>query len=75
MSEQSPPRPPDFDRAGKEDAKGGEEKEDEMEGEDDIYDMFYLPVEEDFRRGDARAMRLCKEYDRCPAVMIAIRCQ
>jgi hypothetical protein len=33
-----------------------------MEGEDDIYDMFYLPVEEDFRRGDARAMRLCKEY-------------
>jgi hypothetical protein len=52
----------DFVRAGKEDAKGGEEKEDEMEGEDDICGMFYLPVEEDFHRGDAWAIRLCKEH-------------
>jgi hypothetical protein len=55
----------DFDRAGKEEAKEGEEKEEEEEeeeGEDDVYDMFYLPVEEDIHRGDARAIHLCKEY-------------
>lgn len=51
-----------FYRAGKEDGKGGLEMENEEEGEDDVYDMFYLPVEEDFHRGDARAIHLCKEY-------------
>ncbi|KAL3817294.1 hypothetical protein ACHAXA_003215 [Cyclostephanos tholiformis] len=34
----------------------------EEEGKDDVYDMFYVPVEEDFHRGNARAIRLCKEF-------------
>ena len=40
-----------------------EEKEKlEEEGKDDVYDMFYVPVEEDFHRGDAHAIHLSKEF-------------
>jgi hypothetical protein len=52
------------DRAGEcvDDEEEKEEEGEEKGGEDDVYDMFYLPVEEDFHRGDARAIHLCKEY-------------
>ncbi len=39
-----------------------EREEQEEEGTDDVYDMFYMPVEEDFHRGNAHAIHLSKEY-------------
>jgi hypothetical protein len=56
----------DIDRAEEEvenEVEKEKEKEKEKEeGKDDVYDMFYVPVEEDFHRGDAQAIHLCKEY-------------
>ena len=36
--------------------------ESEVEEEDDVYDMYYVPVEEPINRGCTDSMRLCKEY-------------
>ena len=45
----------------KEEEKEEREKE-EDKGKDDLYDMFYMPVEEYCHRGDAQAIHLCKSY-------------
>jgi len=38
------------------------DSDNEEEEKDDVYDMFYVPVEEQFGRGCADSILLCKEY-------------
>lgn len=38
------------------------ESDDEESVDDDVYDMFYVPVEANFNKGCAESIRLCKEY-------------
>ena len=40
----------------------GSDSDDEESTEDDVYDMFYLPVEQQYNKGCADSIRLCKEY-------------
>lgn len=39
-----------------------EEDEEESDEEDGVYDMFYVPVEDEFRRGNSDSIRLASEY-------------
>lgn len=39
-----------------------DEDDEEDEGEEDIYDMFYVRTEDQFKNGCAECIQLCKEY-------------
>lgn len=43
-------------------AADNEEEEVEDNDDDDVYDMFYVPTEDQFQKGDAESIQLCKEY-------------
>jgi len=36
--------------------------DEEDNDDDDVYDMFYVPTEDQFQKGDAESIQLCKEY-------------
>ena len=51
-----------YDSAVSDSSEEDDEGAEDSDNDDDVYDMFYVPVEDRLTQGDADAIGLCKEY-------------